>query len=260
MKGSLIRLPLHRTWRHRTTMMPCAAPAITPPPVLRQNWETLAWLALWWSKPPNVGACPHTVFICSSVLRHKPTNLLPHGFESHIKKPSLWFYGPNHQIAAASFEALTGKPTDLGFEAQPRNLSTMALRLDQETRRPWCWGSTRKSALLVSLCTVQSAHSVTWPLDHPTTKYPTYAWPTLVPCTRSPTPATILVTARHVAPITNTPQDKQTWFSTPTYRGKTTEISQIWIQTKASQWLITIKPRYWPLGFSVTMAMDHMGT
>jgi hypothetical protein len=31
---------------------------------------------------------------------------------------------------------------------------------------------------------------------------------------------------------------------------RTTEISQIQIQTEASQLLLTIKPMYWPLGFS----------
>jgi lipid II:glycine glycyltransferase (peptidoglycan interpeptide bridge formation enzyme) len=36
--------------------------------------------------------------------------------------------------------------------------------------------------------------------------------PFLVLCTRSPTPATILVTARHAAPATCTSQDKQTRF------------------------------------------------
>jgi hypothetical protein len=37
--------------------------------------------------------------------------------------------------------------------------------------------------------------------------------PSPVLCARSPTPATILVAACHVAPTTCTPWDKQTWFS-----------------------------------------------
>jgi hypothetical protein len=37
--------------------------------------------------------------------------------------------------------------------------------------------------------------------------------PSLVLCTSSPTPATVLVAARHAAPATCTPQDKQTRFS-----------------------------------------------
>jgi hypothetical protein len=37
--------------------------------------------------------------------------------------------------------------------------------------------------------------------------------PSPVLCTRSPTPATVLIAARHAAPTTCTPRDKQTQFS-----------------------------------------------
>jgi hypothetical protein len=37
--------------------------------------------------------------------------------------------------------------------------------------------------------------------------------PSPVLCTRSPTPATVLVAARHAAPVTCTSRDKQTRFS-----------------------------------------------
>jgi hypothetical protein len=104
MKGSLVGLPLHYTLQHRTdhlllhfhaifTMMLCASPSVVPLPVLRQNWETLARPASWCSKSPDVNACPHTVFIHPSVSRHKPTNLLPLGFEAQTKKLSQWFWG-----------------------------------------------------------------------------------------------------------------------------------------------------------------------
>jgi hypothetical protein len=120
-KGSLVWLPLRRTRRHRTirllhhfhatsVMMPCAPPVIAPP-VLRQNWETLPRLASWWIKPPNVDACPHIIFIRSSVLRSKPTNLLPHGFEAQTKKPSWWFWGLNNQTVDLGFEVQTKKPS-----------------------------------------------------------------------------------------------------------------------------------------------------
>jgi hypothetical protein len=71
-------------------------------------------------------------------------------------------------------------------------------------------------------------------------QYPTYAWPSLVLYTRSPTPAMILIAVRHVAPATCTPRDKQTRFSTRVKdKGKTIESSRIWIQTMACLWLIT---------------------
>jgi hypothetical protein len=104
MKGSLVQLLLHRTRRHWTiclllhfhvtsAMKPHAPPTVTPSPVLGQNWETLARVASQWSKLLGVDACPHTVFIRSSVLRHKSINLLPLGFEVQTKKPSRWFWG-----------------------------------------------------------------------------------------------------------------------------------------------------------------------
>jgi hypothetical protein len=128
----LVRLPLRRTRRHRTDhlllhfhatsmMMPRAPPAVAPSPVLSQNRETLARLALRWSKPPDVNVCPYTIFIRSEVLRRKPTNLLPLSFEAQTKKLLWWFCCPNYQTSGADFEAQTGKPDDPGFEAQPRN-------------------------------------------------------------------------------------------------------------------------------------------
>jgi hypothetical protein len=70
----------------------------------------------------------------------------------------------------------------------------------------------------------------------------------------------ILVAAHHVTPTTCTPRYKQTWFSTWNKdKGKTTETSQIQIQTKVSQLLITIILRCWPLGFSKNHYQHHVG-
>jgi hypothetical protein len=46
------------------------------------------------------------------------------------------------------------------------------------------------------------------------TVYPTCAWPFLILCTRSPTPAMILVAAHDAAPVSCTPRVKQVRFST----------------------------------------------
>jgi hypothetical protein len=55
-------------------------------------------------------------------------------------------------------------------------------------------------------------------------------------CTRSPTHATILVTAHNAAPVTYTSRDKQTRFSKQDKdNGKTIEMSCIRIQTSPSQ-------------------------
>jgi hypothetical protein len=131
MNGSLIWLSLRCTRHHRighlslhfhttSKMMPHAPPIVAPLLVLRQNWETLALPASRRSKPLDFNACPHTIFIRSSVLRRKPTSSshlvlkvksrnCHDDFEAQIKKMSWWFWGPNHQTIVT------------GFEAKPRN-------------------------------------------------------------------------------------------------------------------------------------------
>jgi hypothetical protein len=167
MRGSLVRLPLHRTWRHRTgrlllhfhvtsTVMPHAPPVVAPLLFLRQNWETLTRLASWWSKPLDVDTCPHTVFIRSSVFKRKPTNLLPLGFEAQTKKPSQWFWGPNHQTINLDFQAQTKKPSQWFWGQTTDKLSLPVLKLNQKTHashllhvydvdRTWCHPTYRSS-------------------------------------------------------------------------------------------------------------------
>jgi hypothetical protein len=66
----------------------------------------------------------------------------------------------------------------------------------------------------------------------------------------------ILIDARHAVP-----GDKQTRFSKwKKEKGKTTEPSRIRIQTSSSQWLITIKPRNWPPGFSISPLTSPLTT
>jgi hypothetical protein len=144
MKGSLVLLPLLRTQHHRTNhlslhfhatsvMMPRAPPVVAPLLVLRQNWETLGWLASWWSKPPNVNTCPHTVFIRSSVLRHKSTNPHPTWFWDPnqeavgmiLRPKSLncrpWFWGPNQETIIVDLRPNHWQTTAIGFEAKLEN-------------------------------------------------------------------------------------------------------------------------------------------
>ena len=78
---------------------------------------------------------------------------------------------------------------DLGFEAQPRN------------------------SRFSSLCAQYRPHTASPDLStaRPPSTRPVRPSPVL--CTRSPTPATVLIAARHVAPTTCTPRDKQMRFS-----------------------------------------------
>jgi hypothetical protein len=158
----------------------------------------------------------------------------------------------NQETRPSGFEVKPLTNRTSGFEAKPLANRSSGFEVKPLTNhRPWFWGQTKKPALLVSSCTVQIAHNITRPPDRPAIEYLIYAWLSLILYTRSPTPATILITARNAAPVTCTPQDKQTRFFNKKDKGKTTEMSQIRIQTSPSQWLITIKPRNWPLGFLV---------
>jgi hypothetical protein len=144
LEGSLVRLPLRRTQRHWTDhllfhfhatsmIIPRAPPVVAHSPVLRQNWKPLARLASRRSMPPNVNMCAHTVFIHSSVLRHKPINLLPLGFEAQTKKPPWWFWVTNHQIIDLSFEAQTKKLLQWFWGQTTDKPPSPVLRLNRKT-------------------------------------------------------------------------------------------------------------------------------
>jgi hypothetical protein len=95
--------------------------------------------------------------------------------------------------------------------------------------------------LISSMCMMQITHGASWPPDRPATEYPTCTWSSLILCTKSPTPALILVAARHVASTTYTSRDKQTCFSTPnnSFCVSSIDVRRIQIQTRTSQLLIT---------------------
>jgi hypothetical protein len=111
------------------------------------------------------------------VLRPKPRNCRG-DFEAQITKPELPVLRPK-----------PGNPPPPGFVAQPRN---------PRSKSPCA--RCRSHTALPDLSTA-------WP---PSTR-PVRPSPVL--CTRSPTPATVLVAARHASPATCTPRDKQTRFS-----------------------------------------------
>jgi hypothetical protein len=167
-------------------MVPHAPPIVASPPIFRPDWETLVILASTPSKLLDLNACPAPTSLrqfCGATDKPKPA-----WFWGQTKKPSWWFWGPNHQTRAAGFEAQTRKPS-----------TTLVLRLNQKTdhlfwgqtgrnrhhqfwgqtrenrrhwfwgqtsenrpsdfeakpltnHRPWFWGSTKKPAILVSTC------------------------------------------------------------------------------------------------------------
>jgi hypothetical protein len=108
----------------------------------------------------------------------QPLETIATGFEAKLAKTVRVVSRPNHS-----------QTVDLGFEAQPRNpLSSSPCA--------------RCRPHIAPLDLLIARPPSTWPV-----------WPSPVLCTMSPTLATILVAARHAAPATCTPRDKQTRFS-----------------------------------------------
>jgi hypothetical protein len=128
------------------------------------NWETLAWLASRRSNPLEFNTCPAP-------------------FSSH------WFCGATDKLSPGWFWGPNQESVTMILRPKSPNHSCRFGGPIRETRRPWFWGQTKKPELLVSLSTVQTAHGVSWPPDHPVTEYPTDAWPSAVLYTRSSTPA-----------------------------------------------------------------------
>jgi hypothetical protein len=141
----------------------------------------------------------------------KPLETVAIGFEVKPVKTIRVVLRPNHS-----------QTIDLSFKAQPRNPRS-------SSPRAHCRPHTAPPDL--SIARLTSTRPVR---------------PSLVLCTRSPTPAMILISARHAAPATCTLRDKQTWFSKWNKykrKEKQNKLSRIRIQTSPSQWLNTIKPR-----------------
>jgi hypothetical protein len=134
---------------------------------------------------------PHT-----SVLRPKLENPTPPWFYGSTKKHNTNFEAKPGETIATIFEGKLKKTVATGFEAKtektvsgvlrPNHWQTVAIGFEDQTdekpfewfwgqnthklsqcfwgqtnRRPWFWGWTKKHMLLISMCTVQTAHSVT---------------------------------------------------------------------------------------------------
>jgi hypothetical protein len=126
-KGSRVRRsPSHRSVQLQLTsdvtsaMVPRAPPIVSPPPVFRPDWETLARLASTTSKLLDLDACP------------TPTSL--RRFCGATDKPkSTWFWGTNQETVAVILRLKSPNQScrfwgpnretlhHLDFEAQPRN-------------------------------------------------------------------------------------------------------------------------------------------
>jgi hypothetical protein len=131
---------------------------------------------------------PETVAAC---FEAKPQETVVSGFEAKpLTNRRHRFWGSNRwETIPVVLKPNHWQPIDLGFKAQPRNS---------------CSSSPRTQC---------KSHMV--PPDLSIVRPPSIRPVRLSPilCTRSPTPTTILVTARHATPATCTSWDKQTRFS-----------------------------------------------
>jgi hypothetical protein len=184
-----------------------------------------------------------------SILRPKPGNHSPPWFWGSTKISIAGFETKLRETVATSFEAKLEKTVATGFEVKP--LETVATSFEVKLVKTVATGFEAKPLETIATgfegkpvktirVVLRSNHSQTVNLGfeaqprNPRSKSsrarcrshtvppnlstapPPSNWhvrPFPVICTRSPTPATILIDARHAAPTTCTPRDKQTWFS-----------------------------------------------
>jgi hypothetical protein len=158
-------------------------------------------------------------------LRNPP----PHWFCGSTKKPTTGFEAKPGETVATGFEVKLEKTVATGFKAKPAK--TIATGFEAKPLETVVTGFEAKSAKTIQVV-LRPNHSQTvnlgfkaqprnlcssslraWCRPHttPLSTRPVRSSPTL--CTRSPTPATVLVATRHAAHATCTPRDKQTWFS-----------------------------------------------
>jgi hypothetical protein len=105
------------------------------------------------------------------------------------------------------------KTVTTGFEAKPAKTVRVVLRPNQSQTVDLCFKVQPRK--LCSSSPRARCRPHTMSLDLSTARPPSTrpVQPSLVLCTRSFTPVTVLVAACHVAPATYAPQDKQTRFS-----------------------------------------------
>jgi hypothetical protein len=136
----------------------------------------------------------------------KPLETVATGFDAKpLKTITIGFDAKPVKTIAASFEAKPPETVTTGFEAKPTKTITT--------------GFDAKPAKTIQVV-LRPNHSQTIdlgfearPRNPCSSSSCARCRPSPIPCSRSPTPATVLVAARHAAPATCTPRDMQTRFS-----------------------------------------------
>jgi hypothetical protein len=198
---------------------------VAPPTILRSDWETLARHASSWIKLLDFDAClTSSLSSCDFVVQ--PINRSPFNFDAQTNKPSRWFWCPNHQDITIDFEAQTEKLSTNGFKIKPAEIVTTNFKVKLKKIVPVILSSSHWQTVDLAFETqpenLRSSSSrgryrlhtsspdlpIVWPPSN------WHVRPSLVLCTKSPTPVTILIAGRHAAAATCTSQDKQPRLST----------------------------------------------
>jgi hypothetical protein len=113
------------------------------------------------SKPLDLDTCPALTHPPDGFVV-QPTTQSMLGFEAKpLTNRQPWFWGSTKKLSPPVLRP-NRKNHPSGFETKPLI-----------NRQPWFWCSTKKLVLLISTCTVQTAHGATRPLDHLTIEYTT---------------------------------------------------------------------------------------
>jgi hypothetical protein len=202
------------------------------------------------------------------VLRPKPGNLPPPWFWGSTKKLAIGFEAKLGETVTTSFEAKQEKTIVAGFKAKPletvttdfeaklaktvrvvlrpNHSQTIDLGFEAQPRNP-CSSSPRARC-------------------HPISRLPGYRVPDLCDHPWSSAPGLLLLprfSSLHAMPHLPPAHHETSKRDSPNKtkgKEKQNEQSRIQIQTSPSQWLITIKPRNWPLGFSISPLMSPLTT
>jgi hypothetical protein len=157
--------------------------------------------------------------VCSALshphisFKAQPTNHRPLGSKGQTKKPSRWFWDPNHQTVAAGFEIQTEKPEAIGFEAKSEKTVLVILRPNHWQTVDFGFEAQPTNSSSSSTRVRCKSHTVSPDLSiiQPLSTWPIRPSPILY--ISSPTSIIILIAVRHAAPATRIPRDNQTRFS-----------------------------------------------
>jgi hypothetical protein len=207
----------------------------------------------------------------------KPGETIAISFQAKLEKTvATSIEAKLEKTVATSLEAKLEKIIATSFEAKPvktvrvvlrsNHSQTVTIGFEVETdEKPsqWFWGQTTdKPSILVlrlnqEICAPHlHVHDADRTQRHPTSRSASHRVPDLCDHPWSSTPGLLLLpwsTSLHAMPHLPPAHHKISKRDSPneTKIKKTKmKLSRVQIQTSPSQWLITIKPRNWPLGFS----------